>query len=185
MLNTRTTIKTLGQKRKWGRMVPPRMQEQYARRVGKKDSRGIDVGREWVWDAEMVEVVLAGLRGEVRGLLEDDRVWSGGQGIAPLEAGAGSRCAAILTRAGLQSGDRVEGESEVPEGVPVYALDDMLHTEIFEVLSAKLQFDKHSTWAVYSDPYRGRTVPLLLALHRLAMYLELDVADRIANGKTP
>lgn len=164
------------------------MQDQYARRVGKKDGKNVDVGREWVWDESMEDVVLEQLRAEVQKQLEGITASEDGSEHLPQwdPASRGDEAlsrsiAAVLTSRVPLSGP---GEHGRLGHVPTFPLGDMLGADGLRAVDEKLQSDQNVGWAVNVMRSR-RTLPLLLAIHRLAMYLELDViADSKANKKT-
>lgn len=181
-------------KRGWGRMVDVRMQENYARLIGKKDARSVDVGREWVWDQEMPEVVLKQLRetvvGHVDGLLAKKQCFDF---LAPvgLERGAEQPqdVAAVLKL--RDAGLATEIEAGLPKHLPVYALEQLLGQEIHENLCKRLDSacEEHghavcNTWLVYTPQEGNRisTMPLLLSLHRLANYLNAEGEDKVNDA---
>lgn len=187
-LNTRSTLQELGKKRKWGRLVDQRMQYQYARRVGKKDEKNVDVGKEWVWDAQMPEIVLGQLREKVvdhlNALLEGqdenqgDVTW-----LVPLNSEVSveqeKMVAAVLVNQAQSPGERVE--DTVPKRVPVYNLLELLEGEAYGKINQETQFEGSKEWAVFTTDDH-RTMPLQLALHRLAMYFQIAKEGNEAEG---
>lgn len=171
----------LSKKRNWGHIANQRMQDQYARMIGKKSAKNVDVGREWVWDKDMVDVVLGQLRKEVvaqlDGLMRAEEVdWLAPTRLeAPMQQREG--VATILMMRASASTTVKGGEDSVPKHPPVYPLQEMLGPEDFETISESLQSGGHGAWAILKTQDR-RATQLQLALHRLAMYVGLDqVAD--------
>lgn len=168
-LNTRSTMQHLSKKRAWARLADQRMQEQYARLVDKKGGKGIDIGREWLWDDDMPEIVLGQLRGDVMNRMRD---LMGDQNrrtlLVPFSEITENRRDDVK---GLLYLARPVYREDVGKYMPTYTLSDLLDESACQefLQRADLQgFDDQRVLALMGSRH---TLALLLALDRLAMYL--------------
>ena len=189
-------MKYLGQKRNWGRITDQRMQDQYAKRIGKKDAKKVDVSKEWNWDAEMPSVVLHELRRavyrELAGAYEDYTNFAsipmrGQTLVEPMpKKGERDNIAGVMVRSAADILDLENAEDEELAGVlkrgPVYVLQDLLDFDGHKTVCEQFDFrNRGNIWAISAFSPRsgvwGKTGPLLAALHRLQIYLgrELEV----------
>lgn len=184
VLNRRDMVAHLTRRNGWSAIVTTRMQDAYARMVGKKNVR---VSQEWGWDLAMSDLVLEKLRAEVVSaaskILEGRRR---GDFIVPLGRDpdlrfpVGAKVAAVLE---IQSSTppRVVNEEERSVSqtflalgetpVPVYSLLSLLggQENVHE-----LRFDPEMLESTHLAVVRHlRTIRLLLALDRLKTYSAL------------
>ena len=166
IFNQRSMLEYVNGKKRWAKLVSPRMQEYYGKKVGKK--RGsVQVEKEWRWDGGMADEVLERLRHDVFVRLQaciTDR-----ERIRPMMPGEDGSAISCLLRLRQEPDIEIMLDGTAAVDTAVYNIHVLLGEERLSTLELDNDANDAGYVIVLAHP---RTVRLQMALGRLAQFCE-------------